>query len=103
MKRRKKPQWIKKIAKKRIERLFGFAKKYAGNRPELSKRYVTIALNISKKYNVTIPSELKRKFCKKCHCFYVPGKTVILRKMRGLNMMLYICKECGTPVKRKLS
>jgi len=94
---------VKKIANERIGKLFDFAKKYAKKRPELSKRYISMAIKISKKYNATIPSKLKKKFCKKCHVFFIPGKTVIVRKIRGSNMALYICKECGTNIKRKLS
>jgi len=101
MKRKGKAEWIGKVAKERIERLFHFAEKYAKNRPELSKRYITMALKISKKYNVTISSELKKKFCKKCHVLFIPGKTVVVRKIRGLNMMLYICRECKAQIKRR--
>jgi len=100
--RKQKSKWVGTVANQRIEKLFEFAEKYATKRPELSKRYITMALKLSKKYNITIPSELKKKFCKKCHVFFIPGKTVTVRKKRGLNMMLYICRGCQAQIKHKL-
>ena len=96
--RKQKPGWVKKIAKDRIERLFELAEKHKTNK-SLSKRYITLALNISKKYNVTISRDLKRKFCKKCHTFLILPK---IRKERKKNMIIQICKECGYANKRTL-
>ena len=58
-----------------------------------SKRYVQLALEISKKVRVRIPDPLKTKFCKKCKAFLVDGKNAKISK--DGNVVIVKCEECG--------
>ena len=65
--RRTKPEWQKKVARERIETLFIKAGEIFSEKPERSHRYVEMARKIAMRYNVRIPSGLKKRFCKKCY------------------------------------
>jgi len=69
----KKREVIGGIALARIHRLFELAEKEFSKHPERSNRYVELALRIGKKCNVSMPQELKKSYCKKCHCFLKEG------------------------------
>ena len=87
---------LAKIAKERIERLFQLAEENARTHPERSKRYVRLARRIAMKYRVRIPRQWKRRFCKKCGTFWVPGENLIVRlKPKPQPHVEYICLECG--------
>ncbi len=98
---KKKPSEQREIALSRIKKLFNLADKVVNEYKEgdldfgkkLANRYVEIARRISMKYKVRIPSELKRRFCKKCHSFLIPGLNVRVR-IQG-NKVVYTCLECG--------
>lgn len=80
------------IAKERIERLFSEAESVFNKEPKLAIRYVTLARKISTRTNTRIPFALKRKFCKKCNAYLVPGKNA---KIRTKNKAIIItCLEC---------
>ena len=88
-----KPNWVKGIALESIVSLMGQASENAEKKPELAKRYVELARKISSRYNVTIPAEWKRKFCKECFVFWEPGVTL---KVRVRNRkVVYRCTACG--------
>ena len=74
----------KTIALERIHRLFQLADQYAlENRMPFADRYVTIARNISMKYLVPIPKEYKRRFCKHCYKYLLPGVNARIRINKG--------------------
>lgn len=81
------------IADSRILELFRLADRKFEKDPQLAKRYVAIARKISMKYNAKIPSEFKRKFCKKCGSYLRQGKNVTVRIKNS--HMVYHCHECG--------
>lgn len=81
-----------KIAKERIKKLFDQAEKEFDKRPALSNRYVTIARKIAMKFKVRIPKELKRRYCKNCYKYLVPGKNCRVRTQRG--KVVYYCFNC---------
>lgn len=87
---------VKKIALERIERLLDFASKIFKERPELAHRYAELVWKIKTRYNLKLPQRLKRKFCKKCQSFWVPGKTcrVRLKSSRPPHVVIN-CLECG--------
>lgn len=87
-------QQEKKIAKERITTLFDEAKK-ASLREEMkdSDRYVELARKIGMRYNVSIPSEFRRRFCKDCYSYMLPGKTCRVR-VRD-KMVVSLCENCG--------
>ncbi len=65
----------KKIAKERIKILFREAEK----RSNYADRYMEMAVNLSKRYKVRIPKELKSKICNNCYA-YLPNKSEILEE-----------------------
>jgi len=84
----------KRIAEKRIKRLFKEAEKRARQeRLELSNRYVEIARKISMKYLVRIPKEFRMKYCKKCGSYLVPGKNCRIRLQK--HKVVITCLNCG--------
>ena len=82
----------KELANERIINLFKEAEASFSDNPSLSNRYVTLARKISMKVKVRIPSELKRKFCKHCYKFLMPGKNNRVRTRDG--KLISYCLEC---------
>lgn len=89
---RKKPYNVD-MAEERIERLFVLAEKAFPERPELADRYVEIARDISMRHRVSIPGDLKRRVCKECHAYLVPGRNSRTR-LDGRNVVI-TCLKCG--------
>ena len=80
----------KEIALSRIEKLFKLAAE--SKNKERANRYISLAVKISTKIRVKIPSIYKRKFCKKCLTFLKPG---INARIRTKNKMLITsCLKC---------
>jgi len=90
-----KPEWQKKIALERITRLFGQAEKEFMDHPERSHRYVQLARKIAMRYNIGIPKEYKRRFCKKCYSYLVPGANCKVRTNARQRAVTVTCGECG--------
>ncbi len=88
------PTWIKELAQERIQKLFEQANKQFKQHPERSRRYMELAHKISKKYNVRIPKENKKKFCPNCHAYWVPGKTCRVKIDSKNKRIKYTCEEC---------
>ena len=88
----KKPGSYRRIAVARIEHLFEEAHNIFKKNKALSKRYITLARRIAMKYKVSIPSKLKRRFCKKCGSFLMPSLNCRVRLQKG--KMVYLCMEC---------
>ena len=87
---------LKRIIRERIARLFQLAEENAETHPDRAKRYVELARKLSMKNKTPIPREWKRRFCKKCGAFWIPGKNVVVRtKPRPQPHVEYICLECG--------
>lgn len=83
----------KTIAKNRIERLFILAEECGfRNRLELSNRYVFLARKISMRYLVPIPNKFKRRFCKHCYCYLIPGQNYRVRISRS--RIILHCNNC---------
>jgi ribonuclease P protein subunit RPR2 len=89
---RKKPFNVD-MAEQRIKRLFSLAEQIFPRRPELADRYVDIARRISMRHRVSIPRELKRRVCKECHAYLVPGNNSHTR-LDGRNVVI-TCNRCG--------
>ncbi|MBN1386609.1 ribonuclease P [Candidatus Woesearchaeota archaeon] len=83
---------LKKIASERINALFREAAKIFSYDPKLSDRYVGLARRISMRYKVKIPSVHKRKFCKHCYGFMMPGANCRVRTKKG--KLIYYCLRC---------
>lgn len=65
------------------------------NNVKFEKRYISLALNISKHYKVRIPD--KRYICKKCNSIMIPGRNATVRIRK--NRIIIKCLRCGN-VKR---
>jgi len=90
---RKKPFNVD-MAEQRIKKLFELAEKAYPSRPDLANRYVDIARRICMRHRVSMPRELKRRMCKKCGAFLVPGENSRVR-LDGKNVVI-TCLQCGT-------
>ena len=82
----------KRIAKQRIEVLFKQAKDTFKEDTKLADRYVQLARKIAMKYKVRIRPELKRRFCKHCYKYLMPGANCRVRMQKG--KVVYFCQSC---------
>ena len=81
------------IANRRIEQLFTLAEKNAflGD-INIANRYVEIARKISMRAKIKIPKEFKRRICKHCYKYLIPGVNCRIRIYRG-KLIIY-CDNC---------
>lgn len=91
----RKPDWQQKIARERISILFDLAKKEFKKYPERSRRYVQLARKIGLRYNIRLPKEMKRKFCKNCNTLLIPGITEQVRIDSKNKVVVRRCLKCG--------
>lgn len=94
----KKPAYQKEIARERIHILFKEAEQAFDEHPERADRYVEIARNIAMKFNLSMPDEVKDKFCPNCYAYWAPGETVRIRLKDGNRVMT--CERCGEVTRR---
>jgi ribonuclease P protein subunit RPR2 len=89
------------IANERIEILFEFAEHERGiGKYDRLDRYVELARKIGMRYNVRIPLEHKRKFCKHCYSYLHPGRTADVRIRK--KTMIVQCKNCNNIMRKVL-
>ncbi len=82
------------IAGERIALLFEEAERAAlRGRIDLADRYVGLARQIGMRYNVTVPAPLRRRACRGCHGYLLPGATSRTRLNRGRATIT--CLRCG--------
>ena len=93
MQKRKGKKRIKEIAVSEIRRMFRLAGEVFKDNPKRADRYVQIALKISTKIKVSIPGIYKRRYCKKCKKFLMPGKNCRVRTRE--KMLVNTCLNCG--------
>ena len=82
-----------KIAEERIDILFNRADEVFTKNPERSHRYVEMARNIAKKYNMKMPEIWGKRFCRSCHHFMKPGLNCQIRLSES--SVVIKCLECG--------
>jgi len=95
MRKGRKPAWQVKIAKERIQILFDLAKKEFKKHPERSKRYIQLLRKIGLRYNVRLPKEIKRSFCKNCNFLLIPGLSSEVRLNKKTKTVNIRCKNCN--------
>ncbi|MFB6190553.1 MAG: ribonuclease P protein component 4 [Candidatus Nanohaloarchaea archaeon] len=87
------------IARERIHRLFDLAdRRFSEERDdagELADRYVELAREIGMSYNVSIPGELRRRYCHECGSFLEPGANCTVRLNSKNSTVNYHCEKCG--------
>ena len=87
-----KREFARKEALEKIRTLFSEARIQFPKNSSLANRYVKLAREISMKFKVKIPRELKRKFCKYCYHYLVPGKNCRVRIYKS--RVIYYCFDC---------
>lgn len=60
--------------------------------PGYSDSYVKLARKIAMKYQLRLPSALKRRFCKHCYAYLVPSENCRVRTHEG--HVVYYCYKC---------
>ncbi len=85
------------IALKRIRKLFAMAQGSTAENRDLSDRYVRLARRIGMRYQVSMPTDLRRRVCRGCESLLVPGRTARVRVASG--RVSVTCLRCET-VKR---
>ena len=86
----------KRIARERVETLFTMAERVFPYSRELANRYVEIALAVQQKAKIRLPKKWKRRYCKKCHSFLVPGVNARVRlRSKPYPHVVIKCLECG--------
>ena len=68
------------------------ARKVFDNKPDLAHKYAKKARRTALKYKLKLPLILRRRICKNCFSFLVPGKNLRVRTQRG--HVVYYCLEC---------
>ncbi|MEK6891601.1 MAG: ribonuclease P [Nanoarchaeota archaeon] len=91
-KHHKKPAKQVQIAKKRIRFLFNEAKESLKKDAKLSVKCVKLARRLAMKYKIKLPSELKKKFCKSCNSYLMPGVNCRVRIHKS--RVIYYCLNC---------
>jgi ribonuclease P protein subunit RPR2 len=94
MRRRSQTQETRRLARERIEILFERAREFFPENPALSDRCVDLARRIAMRQRVRIPRELRRRFCRTCFAYLVPGSTQRVRVRRG--KVVTTCIRCNT-------
>jgi len=91
--RKKNKDLSKKIAEERIIILFELAEQNFKTHPERTKRYVELARLIGMRYRVRLTRDQKRRICKHCYSYLVPGNNCRTRLKDGV--VQTTCFECG--------
>ena len=82
----------KKEALVLVQKLFDDAKSSFNKNPSLSNKYVKLARKTAMKVNLRMPRELKRRYCKHCYSYLVPGKNSRVRMHKS--RVIYYCFNC---------
>lgn len=82
------------IARERIDILMREADRAAlAGRMEHADRYVDLARRVGMRYNVRVPPNYRRRFCRGCYRYLQPGVTSRTRLNRG--KVVTTCLRCG--------
>jgi ribonuclease P protein subunit RPR2 len=83
----------KRIARERIEILMAKAQEAFPESREKANRYAALAKRIAMRHTLRFPRRWKRRVCKKCYSFLVPGASCRIRINKG--RVIITCLECG--------
>jgi ribonuclease P protein subunit RPR2 len=90
----------KKIARKSIQNMIEQAETVFMKNQKLADRYIKIALDLRNKFKVELSQSQKKRFCKNCFCFLMPGENCMVRTKN--KTLLYHCLNCGNIKKQGL-
>ena len=93
MGRRSQTPETRRLARERIEILFDRAQEFFPVNPAVSDRCVGLARRIAMRQRVRIPRELRRRFCRRCSAYLVPGSTLRIRVRHGT--VVATCLRCS--------
>jgi ribonuclease P protein subunit RPR2 len=93
MGRRSQTPETKRLARERIALLFDRAREFFPEDPRASDRCVDLARRIAMRQRVRIPRELRRRFCRRCSAYFVPGSTLRVRVRHGT--VVTTCLRCS--------
>lgn len=79
-------------ALQRIRALFDAAAVAFAKEPAQAHRFVAQAHHLLLRAKVKLPAVLKRRYCKQCRSFWMPGKTMRVRLTKG--RIVYTCLVC---------
>jgi len=79
-------------ALERVRALFDAAALEFAQNPAQAHRLVAEARALALRNRTRLPAVLKRRFCKACHSFWVPGRTVRVRVRE--KRVVYTCLIC---------
>lgn len=86
----------KEIALERIRILFRLADEVFPKNPERAQRYVDLAKRIAMRVRIHLPNELRRRICRRCKGFLVPGVNCRVRiRQRREPHIAITCFRCG--------
>ena len=88
-----------KIALERMWRLIELGEMQVDTHPARAKRYMELISQLSTRFRVRIPLEIKDRFCKHCHYYWKEGITVKRRLKKGT--WNSVCGVCGKLTRRK--
>ena len=83
---------VRKSAVMKIDLLFSDAAVTFKENPKLSDRKVRIARRTAQRARIAIPAAFKKRFCKYCSAYWVPGSTVRVRLQK--QKVVYYCLAC---------
>ena len=75
-----------------IKTLFSEAEKTFRKDPELADRYVRKARRAAQKARMPIPYAFRKRFCRHCGSYWMPGNTVRVRLQK--QKVVYYCLIC---------
>ena len=85
-------QKAKKLAKAEVISLFAEAKRVFKKSPSMANKHIAKARRLAMKHKLRFPRELKRRFCKHCYAYLVPGTNCRIRTQKG--RVIYYCLNC---------
>lgn len=87
-----KKQKDKQLAKSEIEKLMSSAKDSFKTDKAKANNFVKKARRLAMKHKIRLAPTIKRRFCKYCYSFFVPGINCRIRT-RDAKIVVY-CSEC---------
>jgi ribonuclease P protein subunit RPR2 len=90
----------RRIARERIEILFAQAERFSRSFGEGSDRCVALARRVAMRHRVRIPRHLRRRYCRRCGAFLIPGVNLRVRVHRG--NVVATCLRCRRPRRYRL-
>lgn len=83
------------IASERMQILIERAGESArAGEPALADRYAQLARALGMRYNIRLPPQFKRRLCRTCGSFLVPGRNMRVRLRPGRTV--WTCLKCGS-------